>query len=69
MKLSFWLELVLYLEDIFASCVKNEELTPMLTLCVHLQYFGLFVGTRVQLLECTFVISKRLTEFDLFRIE
>ena len=26
----------------------------MLTLCFHLQYFCLFVGTRVQLLECIF---------------
>ena len=69
MKFSFWLELVLYLEGIFASCVKNEELTPMLTLCVHLQYFGLFVGTRGQLLLGIFVISKRPIEFDLFGID
>ena len=26
----------------------------MLTLCFHLQFFCLFVGTRVQLLECIF---------------
>ena len=36
MKFSFWSELVLYLEGIFASCVKNEELVPMLKLCVPL---------------------------------
>ena len=41
----------------------------MLTLCFHLQYFSLFVGTRVQLLECIFVFSKRLIEFDLFDSE
>ena len=41
----------------------------MPTLCFHRQFLCLFVGTRVQLLECTFVISKRLIEFDLFRIE
>ena len=41
----------------------------MLTLCFHLQYFCLFVGTRVQLLECIFVFSKRLIEFDLFDSE
>ena len=36
MKFSFWSELVLYLEGIFASYVKNEEFAPMLKLCVHL---------------------------------
>ena len=36
MKFSFRSELVLYLEGIFASCVKNEELAPMFKLCVHL---------------------------------
>ena len=41
----------------------------MSTLCFHLQYFYLFVGTRVQLLECIFAISKRLIEFDPFGIE
>ena len=65
-EISFGSELVLYFEGIFASCVKNEESTPMLKLCVHLEYFDLFVGTRVQLLDCIFVTSKRLIEFDLF---
>ena len=41
----------------------------MFKLCFHLQYFCLFVGTRVQLLECIFVISKRLIAFDLFGID
>ena len=41
----------------------------MSTVCFHWQYFCLFVGTRVQLLECIFVISKRLIEFNLFEIE
>ena len=35
-EISFGSELLLYFEGIFASCVKNEELTPMLKLCVHL---------------------------------
>ena len=69
MMFSSWSELVSYLEGIFALCVKNEELTQILTLCFHLQYFCLFVGTRVQLLECIFVISMRLIEFDLFDSE
>ena len=43
-----------------ALYVKNEELTQILTLCFHFQYFCLFVGTRVQVLECIFMISKRL---------
>ena len=43
-----------------ALYVKNEELTHILTLCFHFQYFCLFVGTRVQVLECIFMISKRL---------
>ena len=30
MKFSFWSELVLYLEAIFAPRVKNEELEPLL---------------------------------------
>ena len=64
MMFSSWSELVLYLEGIVALCVQNEELTQVLTLCFHLQYFCLFVDTRVQLLECIFVISKRLTAFD-----
>ena len=41
----------------------------MVTLCFHWQYFCVFVGTRVKLLECIFVISKRLVEFDLFGID
>ena len=41
----------------------------MLTLCFHLQYFCLFVGTSAQLLECIFVISKRLIKFDLFGVD
>ena len=51
MMFSSWSELVSYLEGIFALRVKNEELTQMFKLCFHLQYFCLFVGTRVQLLE------------------
>ena len=35
---------------ILALCVRNEKLTQMSTLCFHLHYFCLFVGTRVQLL-------------------
>ena len=35
-EISFGSELALFFEGIFASCVKNEELTPMLKLCVHL---------------------------------
>ena len=41
----------------------------MLTLCFHLQYFCLFVGTRVQLQECIFVFSKRLIGFVFFGID
>ena len=41
----------------------------MSIVCFHWQYFCLFVGTRVQLLECIFVISKCLIEFDPFEIE
>ena len=54
MMFSSWSELVSYLEGIFALRVKNEELTQMFKLFFHLQYFCLFVGTRVQLLECIF---------------
>ena len=39
----------------------------MSTVCFHWQNFCLFV--RVQLLECIFVISKRLIELDPFGIE
>ena len=69
MMFSSWSELVSYLEGIFALRVKNEELTQMFKLSFHLQYFCLFVGTRVQLLQCIFVISKRLIAFDLFVID
>ena len=41
----------------------------MFTECFHWHYFCLFVGTRVQLLDCIFVISKRLIEFDPIGIE
>ena len=41
----------------------------MVTLCFHWQYFCVLVGTRVKLLECIFVISKRLVEFDLFGMD
>ena len=41
----------------------------MSTVCFHWQYFCLFVGTRVQLLECSFGISERLIEFDPIEIE
>ena len=41
----------------------------MSTVCFHWQYFCLFVGTRVQLLEYIFVISNRLIELDPFGIE
>ena len=41
----------------------------MSTVCFHWQNFCLSLGTRVQLLECIFVISKRLIEFDPFGIE
>ena len=41
----------------------------MSTVCFHWQYFCLFGGTRVQLLESIFVISKRLIELDPYGIE
>ena len=41
----------------------------MSTVCFHWQYFCLFVGTRVQLLDCIFGISKRLIEFNPIGIE
>ena len=54
---------------LFLCCVENEELTQMVTLCFHWQYFCVFVGTRIKLLECIFVISKGLIEFDPFGID
>ena len=45
------------------SLVKSSDTT------FSFGVFCLFVGNRMQLLECIFVISKRRLEFDLFGID
>ena len=69
MKFSFWLELVTYLERQSSAMCEKLRINQMSTVCIHWQYFCLFVGTRVQLLECIFGISERLIEFDPIGIE
>ena len=69
MMFSFWTELVTYLEHYSYVMYEKWRLTQMVTLCFHWQYFCVLMGTRVKLLECIFVISKSLVEFDLFGID
>ena len=59
MMFSFWSERLIFGTLFLALCVKNEEITHMLTSCFHWQYFCLCVATRVQL----------LLEFDVFGID
>ena len=44
---------------------EKRRINSNLTLC-SFAVFCLIIGTRAQLLECIFAISKRLAEFDLF---